>query len=147
MSTPLRAWAEATLRAKEGETEGPLLDRMVVAQVNEARLTVGDLRAFLAEETTPLQMDDEAISAWFELTYAQYLTVPRSILEAMPAGWQARMAECLQELDETFDWRPKEGRYWCRLKDGNGRFVDDPLMNYRRPQRDYIESLRRKPAP
>lgn len=49
---------------------------------------------------------------------------------------------CLDELDFTFDWRPSEGRYWCRLKDGKGRFVEDQLMEYRRPNERYIESLR-----
>ena len=85
----------------------------------------------------------EAVHTWFELSYAQYLTVPRSILEAMPDEWQERFVACLEELDETFDWRPREGRYWCRLRDGSGRFADDPLMEYRRPNYRHIESLRR----
>lgn len=89
---------------------------------------------------------ESPIHGWFELTYAQYLTIPRSVMEAMPLEWQERMVKCLEELDGTFDWRPKEGRYWCRLKDGQGRFVDDPLMEYRRPNRSYIESVRRVPS-
>lgn len=84
------------------------------------------------------------IHGWFELSRAQYLTVPRSILEAMPEEWQYKFAALLDELDDTFDWRPKEGRYWCRLKDGDGRFVTDPLMEYRRPDVEHIESLRTK---
>jgi hypothetical protein len=62
----------------------------------------------------------------------------------MPDEWQERFVRCLQELDQTFDWRPGEGRYWCRLKDGDGRFVEGPLQEYRRPDRAYIESLRRR---
>jgi hypothetical protein len=62
-------------------------------------------------------LDFEPIHSWFELTYAQYLTIPRSILQSMPQEWQARFVKCLEELDETFDWRPTEGRYWVRLKD------------------------------
>ena len=84
------------------------------------------------------------VNYWFELSYAQYLTVPRSILEAMPQEWQERFAACLFELDAEFDWRPKAGRYWCRLKDDRGRFTDDPLMQYRHPNFEYIESLRKK---
>lgn len=87
---------------------------------------------------------DTPVHDWFELSYAQYLTVPRSIMEAMPVEWQRRMVQCLEELDETFDWRPEEGRYWCRLRDANGRFIDDPLMHYRRPDRAYIESIRKE---
>jgi hypothetical protein len=91
---------------------------------------------------------NKTIHDWFELTYAQYLTVPRSILEAMPEGWQDRFVALLEELDDTFDWRPEAGRYWCRLKDGDGRFVHDPFMEYRRPDRDAIERARRSnPCP
>lgn len=84
------------------------------------------------------------IHSWFELTYAQYLTVPRSIMEAMPPEWQEKMVALLEELDDTFDWRPEHGRYWCRLRDNKGRMVDDPLMEYRRPDTKYIESIRRR---
>lgn len=84
---------------------------------------------------------EETIHYWFELSYAQYLTVPRSVMEAMPEEWQKKMVKLLNELDETYDWRPDKGRYWCRLKDDNGRFVHDPLMEYRRPDRDYIKSI------
>ncbi len=86
----------------------------------------------------------EPVHNWFELTYAQYLTVPRSIMEAMPAAWQSRMVWLFTELDETFDWRPSEGRYWVELRDAEGRFVADRLKEYRHPDHEYIESLRRK---
>ena len=97
-----------------------------------------------AEESQPFRSEEytDHVHDWFELTYAQYLTVPRSILQAMPGEWQMRFVQCLEELDAAFDWRPKEGRYWCRLKDGRGRFVDDPLMEYRRPDFAYLESIR-----
>lgn len=60
----------------------------------------------------------------------------------MPPEWQERFVQCLEELDETFDWRPKDGRYWVTLKDHKGRYRHDPLMQYRHPDRAYIESLR-----
>lgn len=84
------------------------------------------------------------IHSWFELTYAEYLTVPRSILEAMPESWQQQMAALLDEMDATFDWRPHEGRYWVTLNDARGRFVRDPLRQYRHADTEYIESLRQK---
>lgn len=63
---------------------------------------------------------EEPIHAWFELSYAQYLTIPRSALQSMPIEWQHRFVECLMELDEI-DWRPQHGtRYRCQLY-----FVDD----------------------
>lgn len=78
---------------------------------------------------------DEPIHLWFELSYAQYLTIPRSVLQSMPLGWQKRFVKCLEELDELIDWRPKEGRYWVQLKDGKGRYVNDEFQDYERGRR------------
>jgi hypothetical protein len=80
-------------------------------------------------------IEDGKIHYWFELSYAQYLTIPRSVLQSMPSGWQERFVACLNELDETIDWRPKAGRYWVQLKDGSGRYTEDPLMDYERGRR------------
>jgi hypothetical protein len=82
---------------------------------------------------------DEPINEWFELSYAQYLTVPRLVMQSMPLKWQYRMAALLQEMDETFNWRPKQGRYWVQLRDAHGHFSQDPLWNYRHGN---IEHLR-----
>jgi hypothetical protein len=87
---------------------------------------------------------ERPIHDWFELTYAQYLTVPRSIMERMPAEWQQQMAQLLTELDETFDWRPHDGRYWVELRDGKGRYQVDPLKEYRHPNDNYIDSIKRE---
>lgn len=73
----------------------------------------------------------KSIHEWFELTYAQFLTIPRLVMESMPDEWQEKMTELLNEMDETFDWRPKEGRYWVKLRDSSGRFSDAPLNDYR----------------
>lgn len=77
----------------------------------------------------------EPVHMWFELTYAQYLTVPRSVLQSMPVEWQRRLVACLEELDASIDWRPAEGRYWVKLKDGQGRFVRDQFQDYDRGRR------------
>jgi len=88
-------------------------------------------------EPTPalVQASDGAVHEWFELTYAQYLTIPRSVLQSMPHEWQERFVRCLCELDDAIDWRPKDGQYWVRLKDGEGRYVRDPFMDYQRGRR------------
>lgn len=78
------------------------------------------------------------ISDWFELSYAQFLTVPRLVMESMPLAWQEQMAALLQELDDTFDWRPAEGRYWVKLRDARGRFTDAPLDDYRRGSCEHL---------
>lgn len=77
----------------------------------------------------------DTIHTWFELTYAQYLTIPRSVLQSMPGSWQARFVACLEELDDTIDWRPPEGRYWVQLRDAKGRYQRDTLMDYERGRR------------
>lgn len=82
-----------------------------------------------------LDHSHEPIHDWFELTYAQYLTIPRSVLQSMPQGWQARMVVCLEELDAAIDWRPAEGRYWVELRDAKGRIRSDPLKDYERGRR------------
>jgi len=93
--------------------------------------------------------DSRDIHAWFELTYAQYLTIPRSVLQSMPEEWQHRFVQCLDELDATIDWRPARGQYRVQLREvverwskAEGMFVqrwgkeiDDPLMDYERGRR------------
>lgn len=87
------------------------------------------------EPPDPQVEEQERVHEWFGLTYAQYLTVPRSVLQSMPDEWQHRFVTCLEELDDTIDWRPHHGRYWVQLRDSNGRYVHDPLMDYERGRR------------
>lgn len=88
------------------------------------------------------------IHEWFELTYAQYLTVPRSVLQSMPIIWQEKFVGLLEELDDT-QWLsllPKDSCYRVELrqtKDSlNGRGwkwgskVSDPLADYQRGRRN-----------
>ena len=93
---------------------------------------------------------DGPIHAWFELSYATYLTIPRSILQSMPIEWQQRFAACLGELDDALPWRPREGRYWVHLKDDRGRFVTDPFNAYRHVpayDADDVRRLREQATP
>lgn len=85
---------------------------------------------------------ESPIHIWFELSYAQFLTVPRLVLESMPHEWQEKMAKLLKEMDETFDWYPTEGRYWVMLKDGKGRYCHAPLNDYRHGSCEHL----RKPS-
>lgn len=84
---------------------------------------------------------DVPLHLWFELSYAQFLTVPRLVMQSMPLAWQRKIAVLLQEMDETFDWRPEQGRYFVRLRDDNGKFSHAPLNDYRRGS---VEHLRIK---
>lgn len=76
--------------------------------------------------------DDSPIHKWFELSYANYLTIPRTALQSMPNEWQAKFVALLNELDDTLDWRPSEGCYYVQLRDGRGRYMADPLADYQR---------------
>ncbi len=98
-------------------------------------LTMGDMRQLAAALAGRPLDGREAIHEWFELSYAQYLTIPRSVLQSMPDEWQGRFVRCLRELDDAIDWRPEEGRYWVCLKDERGRYIRDPLMDYERGRR------------
>lgn len=75
------------------------------------------------------------IHDWFELTYAQYLTVPRTALQSMPDDWQEKFVALLEELDDKIDWRPKDGSYWVKLRNRRGAYIVDSLMDYERGRR------------
>ena len=81
---------------------------------------------------------EDKLHLWFELSYAQYLTIPRLVLQSMPVKWKNKLAELLFELDDTVDWRPGDGRYWVKLRDGKGRYCADPLSNYRYGNIDHL---------
>jgi hypothetical protein len=85
------------------------------------------------------------VSQFFELSYAQFLTIPRIFLEHMPPEWQTAFVRLLDELDETFDWRPAAGRqYWVTMRStADGKFLRLPCLvcDYRRGN---IEHLRKK---
>ncbi len=87
---------------------------------------------------------DSAIHGWFGLTYSSYLVLPRSLLQAMPHEWQERFVACLDELREEWDSSRIKSNYSVYLRGDDGRYVRDPLANYRHPNRELIESLRRK---
>lgn len=107
------------------------------------------LRARAKNDTKDIISADEPIHNWFELSYAQYLTIPRSVLQSMPAEWQSRFVQCLNELNEMIDWKPKEGLYrvtlceveevWdddlqCHMEQWGHEF-HDPLQDYDRGRR------------
>lgn len=83
-----------------------------------------------------------ALSAWFNLSYASWLTLPRVLMEAMPDEWQGRMAALLHEYDDAFRHLPDLGTRVQTTK--NGRLVRTPpwLLSYRRPDVEQIDRCR-----
>ena len=84
-------------------------------------------------------LDKRTIHDWFELTYVQYLTIPRSVLQSMPLDWQVGFTKLLDELDKQMDWRPNNADYWVQLRGNRGMFLNlrdnDPFMDYERGRR------------
>lgn len=56
-------------------------------------------------------LEDEPVHTWFSLSYANYLVVPRTLLQSMPASWQQRLVACLRELDAAFAGVPQAEAY------------------------------------
>lgn len=86
----------------------------------------------------------EKLWAWFELSYVSFLTLPRVLMHEMPKEWQDKMADLLDEYDETFPNQPDIGTRVQCTKDG--KLVKWPpwLLNYRYPDREVIARLRLK---
>jgi hypothetical protein len=78
--------------------------------------------------------DPEPIHGWFNLTYASYLVLPRSVLQSAPVDLQLRLVACLEELDEIFG-DVLGGRYRVQKLGERGRFVRDELADYDRGRR------------
>lgn len=56
----------------------------------------------------PAEVEHEAIHGYFDLTYASWLVLPRTLLQSMPDEWQAAFVALLREYD----------RHWADLPDG-----------------------------
>lgn len=74
----------------------------------------------------------EPVHLWFNLTYANYLVLQRSILQSMPEGWQTRFVQCLEELDEATSDLDLPSMFAVQVRDEDGRFTSDPVPHYNR---------------
>lgn len=57
------------------------------------------------------EWESEAIHLHFSLSYANYLVLPRTLLQSMPDVWQARFVAMLDELREAFRHVPQAEAY------------------------------------
>lgn len=73
---------------------------------------------------------------FFGLSYSNYLALPRSIMQSMPAEWQHKFAELIEEANERYGGY--EMVYTVHKRDAKGRFVHDELADYQRGRR-FIE--------
>jgi len=91
-----------------------------------------------------IRPDSDAIQCWFNLSYASFLTLPRVLMQAMPVEWQGKLAALLNEYQETFPNQPEIGTR-VQITDPSGKLIKTPewLLNYRHPDYDAIDRLRR----
>ncbi len=81
----------------------------------------------------------ERLHEWFGLSYANYLTIPRTVLQSMPDDWQERMADLLEEMSivarqHNLVWPGHTTKIEVRLRKG-GHYIRDPLADYERGRR------------
>jgi hypothetical protein len=89
---------------------------------------------------------ESPVHAWFALSYASYLVLPRSVMQAMPADWQERAVALMEQVEERFGDLYGANEYCVKLRGENGRFVPDPLANYRHPPAELMpEEVRAEP--
>jgi hypothetical protein len=97
----------------------------------------------------------EAVHMYFELSYCNYLVIPRSILQSMPDDWQKKFIELVEECDYRTDWRNNLGmvksyavkpimiEYTGEIDDYDGREIEkeievpDKYMEYERGRRKW----------
>ena len=91
----------------------------------------------MAENCMPVHQheSDEPIHEWFNLTYASYLVLPRSVLQSAPIWWQREFVKLLNLLELAHGGHvPERGKYSVILRDGR-RFVEDTYRDYDRGRR------------
>lgn len=81
--------------------------------------------------------EQDAIHNWFELTYANYLVLPRSVLQSLPDDLQVKLVDALRAIEHHIAPAsfPSRGTYKVYLKNDRGRFMHDPLADYQRGRR------------
>jgi len=81
-----------------------------------------------------VQETRDGIHEYFNLTYASYLVLPRTVLQSMPDTWQADFVEMLEKIPRTLDYTEVDN-YRVMATDAKGKFVKDDLANYQRGRR------------
>lgn len=82
------------------------------------------------------------LQSWFGLSYASWLTMPRVLMEAMPAEWQRQITPLLWQYSEAWDTSHMAEPY-VLARNGN-KFTSWPewLLNYRHPDAAQIAAVR-----
>ena len=82
------------------------------------------------------------IHNYFELSYANFLVLPRTVMMDMPTEWQKKFVALLDELDDATNWRDElDSDIEVHFK-SNGRYCEIPekFSQYRHPEIDWLKS-------
>lgn len=106
------------------------------------------------EALSNIRRESELMEGFWGMGKAEYLTIPRSIIQLMPVEWQNKLGRLMGDMDDLVDWHPEgENRYWVQLgylefehtddfidEEGSIIEVSDPLQEYRHGN-GYAEAL------
>lgn len=79
-----------------------------------------------------MDMPFERVHGWFGLSYANYLVLPRTLLQSMPQEWQDRFVTCLEQVADAYHHVPQADSYRVTAVNSDGKFVRDPVPHYQR---------------
>ncbi|XXF10185.1 hypothetical protein J3Q00_07485 [Pseudomonas sp. D2-3] len=88
------------------------------------------------------QSGRDLLWAWFGLSYASWLTLPRVLMHEMPEQWQADMARLLAVWDTSWDTKDLPAAEVSAKLDGKFTSWPEWVQNYRRPDRVQIAAHR-----
>lgn len=78
-------------------------------------------------------LDNQAIHSFFGLSYSSYLILPRVALQSMPAEWQRKFVEMVEQIPEHLPDLPEmePASYKVLHLDANGKFTKNKFPGYR----------------
>lgn len=84
--------------------------------------------------------DPEPMHEFFELSYASYLVIPRTLLQSISPETQQKLRDALdaaaaEEREHRGHCWPGDARITVQLRNEKGRFIKDPLADYERGRR------------
>lgn len=96
------------------------------------------LFSFLRRDPEPVATGKHLLDEHFGMSRANFICIPRVILNNMPDNWQVRMADLLQECANEYPNQPND--FIVRGKGRGGRMgkLSEAVTNYRHPDFDVL---------